>query len=68
MAVVSDLAASPHRTTIGRQNGQGNKEDASVVKISIDAMGGDIGPEVCIEGAAIALDREPDIQYIIFGQ
>lgn len=68
MAVVSDLATSPHRTTIGRQNGQGNKEDASVVKISIDAMGGDIGPEVCIEGAAIALDREPSIQYIIFGQ
>ncbi|MDB5554914.1 MAG: plsX [Rhizobium sp.] len=39
-----------------------------MVKISIDAMGGDIGPEVSIEGAAMALDREPDIQYIIFGQ
>ena len=39
-----------------------------MVKISIDAMGGDIGPEVCIAGAAIALDREPDIQYVIYGQ
>ena len=44
----------------GRETGQDNKEDASVVKISIDAMGGDVGPEVCIAGAAIALDREPD--------
>ncbi|RYE51478.1 MAG: phosphate acyltransferase, partial [Rhizobiaceae bacterium] len=39
-----------------------------MVKIAIDAMGGDHGPEVSLEGADRALDRQPDIEYLIFGQ
>jgi glycerol-3-phosphate acyltransferase PlsX len=39
-----------------------------VIRISIDAMGGDFGPEVSLEGAATALLRQPDIQFIIYGQ
>jgi len=39
-----------------------------VIRISIDAMGGDFGPEVTLEGAAKALERQPDSQFIIFGQ
>jgi len=38
-----------------------------VIKISIDAMGGDFGPEVVIPGAAKALERHPDIRFIFFG-
>ena len=38
------------------------------VTISLDAMGGDAGPEVVIGGAAIALDRHPDLRFAIFGR
>ena len=39
-----------------------------MVKIAIDAMGGDFGPEVSLQGAAVALERQPDIDFLIFGQ
>ena len=39
-----------------------------MIKISIDAMGGDFGPEVTLDGAAKALERQPDIQFVVFGQ
>lgn len=35
-----------------------------MIKISIDAMGGDFGPEVVIPGAAKAFERHPDIRFI----
>ncbi|MGU3576365.1 phosphate acyltransferase PlsX [Brucellaceae bacterium C25G] len=38
-----------------------------MIRISIDAMGGDFGPEVVIPGAAIALERHPDIRFVIYG-
>ena len=38
------------------------------ITISLDAMGGDAGPEVVIGGAAIALDRRPDLRFVIFGR
>jgi phosphate acyltransferase len=38
-----------------------------VVTISLDAMGGDFGPSVVIPGAARALERHPDIRFVIFG-
>ena len=37
------------------------------VRIALDAMGGDHGPEVVIPGAAISLDRHPDIEFLMFG-
>ena len=37
------------------------------ITISLDAMGGDTGPEVAIGGAAIAIDRRPDLRFLIFG-
>src|SRR5690606_8779156 len=40
----------------------------SVIRIAIDAMGGDFGPEVSLAGAAKALTRQPDIEFIIYGQ
>ncbi|SIP90561.1 phosphate:acyl-[acyl carrier protein] acyltransferase [Rhizobium sp. RU35A] len=39
-----------------------------MIRISLDAMGGDFGPSVVIPGAAKALERHPDVTFIIFGQ
>lgn len=35
--------------------------------ISLDAMGGDHGPSVVLGGAAIALERRPDISFVLYG-
>ena len=37
------------------------------VRIALDAMGGDYGASVVIPGADIALDRHPDIEFVLFG-
>ena len=37
------------------------------LKISLDAMGGDKGPEVVIAGAHRSLTRYPAIEYLLFG-
>jgi glycerol-3-phosphate acyltransferase PlsX len=58
------LAATAPRAEAGRKD----RDQERVIRISIDAMGGDFGPEVCIGGAAKALERQPDSQFVIFGQ
>jgi phosphate acyltransferase len=35
--------------------------------ISLDAMGGDAGPAVVVPGAAIALERHPELSFLLFG-
>jgi phosphate acyltransferase len=35
--------------------------------ISLDAMGGDRGPEVVVPGAALALERHPDVNFLLVG-
>ncbi len=35
--------------------------------ISLDAMGGDRGPEVVVPGANLALQRHPDVRFLLFG-
>ncbi|WP_035639924.1 phosphate acyltransferase PlsX [Bradyrhizobium sp. ORS 375] len=37
------------------------------VRIALDAMGGDFGASVVIPGAAIALSRHPDAEFLLFG-
>src|ERR1700743_3939630 len=37
------------------------------VRIALDAMGGDVGAVVVIPGAAIALTRHPDSEFLLFG-
>ena len=37
------------------------------MKIALDAMGGDFGPSVVIPGAAVALTRHPDSEFLLFG-
>lgn len=39
-----------------------------MIRISLDAMGGDFGPEIVIPGAEQALLRRPDIRFVIFGR
>lgn len=39
-----------------------------VVRIALDAMGGDHGPRVVVPGAARALERHPDSAFLIFGR
>ena len=38
-----------------------------MVRISLDVMGGDFGPQVVIPGAAKALERHPDIRFSLYG-
>ena len=40
---------------------------ASDVRIALDAMGGDHGPSVVVPAAAIALERRPDVEFLLFG-
>jgi glycerol-3-phosphate acyltransferase PlsX len=37
------------------------------VRIALDAMGGDFGPSVVVPGAALALVRHPDSEFLMFG-
>jgi phosphate acyltransferase len=37
------------------------------VRIALDAMGGDYGVSVVVPGAETALDRHPDIEFLLFG-
>ena len=36
--------------------------------LALDAMGGDFGPSVVVPGAALALQRHPALQFLLFGQ
>ncbi|WP_045835813.1 phosphate acyltransferase PlsX [Hyphomicrobium sp. 99] len=40
---------------------------ASPKTIALDAMGGDHGPEVVIPGAALSLERQPALSFILYG-
>ena len=39
----------------------------SRVRIALDAMGGDHGPVVVVPGAALALERRPDLAFVMTG-
>lgn len=38
-----------------------------MIRISVDLMGGDNGPEVVVPGVAKALERHPDIRFVLYG-
>ena len=40
---------------------------ASDIRIALDAMGGDNGPSVVLPAAAIALERRPDVRFLLYG-
>lgn len=37
------------------------------IRIALDAMGGDHGPSVVLPAAGIAIERRPDIEFLIYG-
>ena len=39
-----------------------------MIRISIDAMGGDFGPDVVMPGLLKVAERRPDVRFLIFGQ
>ncbi|MEO3387624.1 phosphate acyltransferase PlsX [Mesorhizobium sp. CAU 1741] len=39
-----------------------------MIRIAIDAMGGDHGPEVVIPGLQKVVERRPDIRFLLFGR
>ncbi len=40
---------------------------ASDIRIALDAMGGDHGPAVVVPGAAVVLERRPDVEFLLYG-
>ena len=36
-------------------------------RIALDGMGGDHAPEIVVDGAALALERHPDLRFILYG-
>ena len=40
---------------------------ARPVTIALDAMGGDHGPSIVIPGAGVALERRPEMKFVMFG-
>ncbi len=36
--------------------------------VALDAMGGDFGPSIVVPGAALALEKHPSLQFLIFGE
>jgi phosphate acyltransferase len=46
---------------------QGEDAMARPRTISLDAMGGDRGPAVVVPGAALALERRPDVNFLLVG-
>lgn len=39
----------------------------ATITIALDAMGGDRAPETVLRGAGIALERYPDVKFLLFG-
>jgi glycerol-3-phosphate acyltransferase PlsX len=40
---------------------------ATDIRIALDAMGGDHGPAVVLRAAGIALERRPDVRFLLYG-
>ena len=40
---------------------------AGDVRIALDVMGGDHGPTIVLAAAAVALERRPDIKFLLYG-
>ena len=50
-----------------RVTGGSIKSMPDKVRIALDAMGGDNGPAVVVEGAEVALQHHPECEFIFFG-
>jgi phosphate acyltransferase len=55
------------RTTAGKNDGT-QTDHGLVIRISIDAMGGDHGPSVIVPGLMKVAERRNDVRFLIFGK
>src|SRR6185437_1750265 len=67
LSAVPTTRIQPPNRTLGLHARPMNRPLSKAVRISIDAMGGDHGPEVVVPGAAISHDRHPDTEFIFLG-
>jgi len=59
--------ATDFRATHQEDNCEATRDMPQPRTIALDAMGGDHGPEVVVAGAALSLERHPNLSFLIFG-
>ena len=72
LGVEAGIVAPPGATRVGgarprRHEARSDEGMANDIRISLDAMGGDKGPAVVVAAAAIALERRPDLAFLLYG-
>ncbi len=65
--IVPARRAPPEHCPTRSEFARSDEGMARDIRISLDAMGGDEGPSVVLPAAAIALERRPDIRFLIYG-
>src|SRR5262249_58318739 len=45
----------------------GRRRVSGRIVVALDAMGGDEAPDMVVKGAAVARERFPNIQFLLFG-
>ncbi len=58
---------APRRAARATRPGRSDQGMASDIRIALDAMGGDHGPAIVVPAAAIALERRPDVEFLLYG-
>src|SRR6516164_4695576 len=74
------ICANPAATTTGARSSRRNRRTpddeapaqrrhqvSERITIALDAMGGDRAPAIVVKGAEIALQRHPDVHFLLFG-
>src|SRR6516164_9180063 len=74
------ICANPAATTTGARSSRRNRRTpddeapaqrrhqvSERITIALDAMGGDRAPGIVVKGAEIALQRHPDVHFLLFG-
>jgi glycerol-3-phosphate acyltransferase PlsX len=62
-----DAIVPPRRARPSKAGARSEEGMARDIRIALDAMGGDSGPSVVVPGAALALERRPDLRFLIYG-
>src|SRR5438105_686379 len=57
----------PRRSPAEQESGAEAAQVSGGVTIALDAMGGDHAPGMVVKGAEIALQRHPDVHFLLFG-
>ena len=66
-AIRGDFQSAAERFKAAAQDQVSGSFMPKKVRIALDAMGGDFGPSVVVPGAAVALTRHPDSEFLLFG-